>query len=169
MWYVECHEPAGEPDWNQLHSMLDDPAVMNAVYDWVEGAADVDFATWRPPLDADRIKAIRRSSSGLDDACISVREEMKEAGMTLIMPDALKVALTEYIPRLTEDIYSPKQIAAALQRAGFVKSERRYGSTPNTQRYVWSVDGSGFDMVSKDILAACEKSAQVILGLGSKY
>jgi hypothetical protein len=169
MWYVECHAPDYEPDWNMLHSALDSDDVMNAIYDWVDGAVDIDFATWRPPLDEDRIKAIRRSSSGIDDACSVALQDARDMGIIVVSYDTLKAVLLESVPKL--DDMPPRNVSAALLRSGWLKTPKRYGRTPAEQRHYYVSDVLKFEPLQesgKSVMTAAGEASINWLGGGKQ-
>lgn len=168
MWYVECHESTnGKVNWDYLHPLLDDSAVMNDFAHWVMDGEDINFASWRPPLDEARIRAIRRSSSGIEEACIEARSEVKEHGLCVVGYDSIKELLRESVPKV--DDYTPRQVGLALVRAGWVKSERRYGSP--VQRFVWIADAVEFFGLSPaEVETQVKKAGGILLpGGSSKY
>jgi Family of unknown function (DUF5906) len=170
MWYVECHSPDYTPDWLALHTMIDRDDVMNAVYDWVEGGQDINFSTWRPPLDMDRVKAIRRSSSGLDDACSTVLEDMNEEGCVCVRWEVLKEMLKYHVPKIEE--LTPKLIHNALKRTGWIVSPSKYGNTPASRRNVWVCNEKDFwdhEHDTKWVGEQLNKSAGVLGIGGDKY
>jgi hypothetical protein len=170
MWYVECHAPDYEPDWRKLHSMIDEPEVMEAIASWVNRGELMDFATWRPPLDEDRIRAIRRSSSGIDDSCSIALEDLRAAKLVVASYESIKEMLRDQLPKVDE--YTPRQVGLSLVRAGWKKSERRYGRTPATQRFVWIIDDKAYDSIwesSKSVEAEIARTASYIIGGAAKY
>lgn len=173
MWYIECHAPDYTPDWDSLHGMLDRDDVMNAVYDWVSGAEDVNFSTWRPPLDEDRIKAIRRSSSGLDDACSTVLEDVRAEGVTCVRWETMLEMLKWHVPKI-EDM-TPKSIHNAMKRTGWLISAGKYGNTPATRRNVWIAKEAEFfenEANTKWVAGELSKAATLTSsggGAGEKY
>lgn len=143
MWYVECHESTnGEVDWNYLHPLLDDPAVMNDFAFWVMDGEDVNFASWRPPMDEGRRKAIQRSSNSLEDSAITVLEDLKTEGVICVRWEVLSEMLKFHVPKIED--YTLKNIQNTLKRAGFSISEKKYGNTPATRRNVWLVEPDAF-------------------------
>jgi hypothetical protein len=139
MWYVECHEPNYEPDWQQLHSMIDRPEVMNSIHDWVLEAEDINFSTWRPPLDDDRKRAIRRSSSTLDDACLTILEDAQRLGITCVHWAQILQMLNPLVPRLNS--IPAMGVQAALKRSGWGISDKKYGTH---RRQIWIADDEQF-------------------------
>lgn len=142
MWYVEFHAPDYDPDWELLHSMIDRADVMNAIYDWIQGAEDINFSTWRPPLDEARVKAIRRSSSGIDDACSTILEDVRTEGIACVRWETMLELLKWHVPKIEE--MTPKSIHNSLKRTGWLVSEKKYGNTPATRRNVWIAEEAMF-------------------------
>lgn len=171
MWYVECHAPDYEPDWEMLHGMLDREDVMNGVFDWVAEGEDINFSTWRPPLDEDRVRAIRRSSSGLDDACSTVLEDVREAGVVCVRWEIMLEMLRWHVPKI-EDM-TPKSIHNALKRVGWSVSANKFGNTPATRRNVWVAKEDEFNENSfntKWVAEQLAKAAELTTsGAGDKY
>ena len=169
MWYVECHAPNYEPDWVALHSCLNDDSVMNSVFDWVAGAEDINFSVWKPPLDEGRIKAIRRSSSGIDDACSVALEDAQELGFVAVSYETLKGVMRESVPNI--DDLAPRNVSAALVRAGWLKTPKRYGKTPAEQRNYYVCDVERFNEicdVGKTVLGEASRASIDWLGGGAQ-
>ncbi len=182
MWYIECHEGIAPADvhspefsdyWTDLTTLIRDPEVMNDFAFWVMNGQDVNFSTWRPPMDEARIKAIRRSSSGLDDACITVREDLIAEGCVVANYDTLIQLLKWHVPKVEE--YTPKSIQTTLTRTGWETSEKKYGNTPATRRRVWVADRPTFYENEENTNWVREQLAKSALlvnsggGEGSKY
>lgn len=160
MWYVECHAPDYEPDWQQLHTMIDQPEVMNSIHDWVSEAQDINFSTWKPPMDERRKEAIRMATPFLDDMCMTILEDALEQGMVCAHFDTIMESLKPLVPRL-ERITS-RQIQMALRRAGWSVSDNKLGFA---RRYVWIADQEKFAKHSHEprwIAAEIRKSQALI-------
>jgi hypothetical protein len=166
MWYVRCHAPNYEPDWLSLHNMLDEPEVMNAIHDWFMEADDINFSFWKPPLNEERKRAIRRSMSTIDEACNLVLEDFRELGIVCTPWQTIIQALKPFIPNIGS--ISRITVQAALKRATWEISHRPYGTT---RSHVWIVNGEEFhenDHDAKWVAAELARTAEIMKSVSSE-
>lgn len=175
IWYVTCHMPEGgltAEYWNPLYAMLEDDAAMSGFATWIERGADVDFSTWRPPMNDTRRDAILSSMGPNSVAAFSVLEKLQGD------PDAWKVVPLavirhlmgfENLPQLNE--MSDPGLSNALRRDGVWKtSDKKYGKN-GEQKKVWIVDEKWMEMNSSNGPIVNDEilRAQRVLGVKSKY
>jgi hypothetical protein len=146
--------------------MLDEPEVMNAIHDWFMEADDINFSFWKPPLNEERKRAIRRSMSTIDEACNLVLEDFRELGIVCTPWQTIIQALKPFIPNIGS--ISRITVQAALKRATWEISHRPYGTT---RSHVWIVNGEEFhenDHDAKWVAAELARTAEIMKSVSSE-
>lgn len=171
MWYIECF-PVEGADWEYLHPLLNNKSVMNSVADWIEAGEDINFASWKPPLDEARERAIMASSSSLEHACRTVLHDLQEDGenkwVCVNYELVVELVKREGVP-FVENI-TGKMMTNTMRQMGWVPSEKKYGKN-GAQKKVWIIDIEAFaaiDTVGTKISAEVARAAQYFVG-HSKY
>lgn len=161
MWYIECSNKrqVEESEWPELHAALDNPNDMNDFTSWVYAGEDINFATWRPPLDAARERAILASSSSVESAVRTVLHDLQEDsenGWICVSYDlVIELVKGEGVKNI--DNIAAKTMTTIMKQMGWVSSEKKYGKN-GAQKKVWIVDAGKF---SKLELHGLEVSKEV--------
>lgn len=123
MWYIGCDGGQGrsEDDWNRLFAALKDEQTLSEVAWWFGQGEHINFSTWRPPLDEDKIAAIRESVDEQTALFLRLREEMIGMGIVactaaLIKRLASPIVDMEYLNK------APKTMEKKLKDAGWVRT-----------------------------------------------
>lgn len=169
MFYVECHAPDYEPDWVQLHTMIDRDDVMNSVHDWVLGAADINFSTWKPPLDEARIRAIMASSSSVEAACYTVLADLRaDEGKPVCVSFETVVQLLLAEGVVNADEMNAKTLTSVMKAKGWVASDKKYGKN-GFQKKVWIVDPVAFAGIEMEGTKVSAEIVRVANLFGGKF
>lgn len=174
MFYIECSNKrqVGEEEWPDLHAALDNPNAMNDFASWVAGGKDINFATWKPPMDAARERAILASSSSVEAACRTVLHDLQddEENKWICVSYELVVDLLkrEGVPAL--DSIAAKTLSTIMKQMGWRVSDKRYGKA-GKQNKVWIVNEGAFaeiEHMGTKVNAEVNRAAQFFIG-HSKY
>lgn len=168
MWYVDCanKEVVSRAGWSVLHEALDDPGTMEELFWWIKDADNIDFATWLPPLDESKRRAILEGSSSLEAACTIVLEDLREMEVICLMYPAVVNFLRPEYPRVIET--AGKAVTSAMKRSQWKVSEKKYGRN-GEQKVVWIIDEKRFDtLTGKEITEECDRVLKLSQG-HSKY
>jgi len=165
MWYIECSNEltVTEEDWSELHRIIDIDEVMEDFSIWVREGEHIDFATWRPPMNERRQRAIMASSNSMEAAAFIVLKDLQESEEKFICVDYQTIVLLmskEGIPDM--DKKAAKTVTTVMKKAGWIKDERRkYGANPNTQRWAWIIDGDKMRRLSgPEVTKEMERAAK---------
>lgn len=173
IWYVACHMPEGglsENYWNPLWALLNDDVAMRAFAAWVKSGKDIDFSTWRPPMDEARQEAILSSMGPTSVAAFEVLTKLRAEGYKVVSLALIRHLMgLQSMPHLEQ--MSDPSLAGALKRDGVWKtSDKKYGKN-GEQKKVWIVDESWYEqhlfegvVVSEEVRRAASE-----LGTRSKF
>lgn len=168
MWYVDCanKEVVDRAGWSLLHEALDDPGTVEDLFWWIKDAENIDFATWLPPLDESKRRAILEGSSSLEAACTIVLEDLREMDVICLMYPAVANFLKPEYPRVVET--AGKAVTSAMKRSQWKVSDKKYGRN-GEQKVVWIIDEKRFEtLTGKEITEECDRVLKLSLG-HSKY
>jgi hypothetical protein len=130
--------------WKELHDMIESPEVLEDFAHWLWDGEVVDYASWKPPMDAERQETILSSSSGsIEGAAREVVTQLREEpeGWVCAWYDTVKDLL---IAEGCEDLPPPKVMGLKLKRGDFPASTQRYGMP---QRRVYIIDQAKFKAI----------------------
>jgi len=153
MIYMEAEnrvEP-GDEGWAELWPMIHRPEVMEDFAQWLWEGEVVDYASWRPPMDAERQRTIVNSSGGLEGVIRMVVTQLREE------PEGWVCAWYATVEQLLgnegcKDLPPPHIMGLKLKRGDFPSSAEKYG--PNgAQNKVYIVDPVKFKAIEGDKMA----------------
>lgn len=168
MWYIDCSNKEEVENWSPLHAALDDPEMIEEFCHWVAGADDIDFATWRPPLDETKRRAIVAASSSLEAACDTILSDLRETDIICLQYDAVKNFMKDEYPRVMET--AGKAVTSAMKAAGWKSTEKKYGRN-GAQKIVWIINEEAFAQIAGNgtaVTSECDRVLKLSQG-HSKY
>lgn len=172
MWYIDCGlgPNLSEAEWSALHAALDDVNVMNEVFRWVEEGEDVNFSTWKPPLDETKVRAVMAASGSLDGACYEVLHALRDHEDNIVALDYRVVV------ELVKEEYPPVQqmavrtVTNALKAVGWARSEKRIGKVAKELRHFWHVKPNDLEkLTSPEALAEVDRCNKAVTLSSTKY
>lgn len=171
IWYVDCHAvDTTEEYWTRMRGYLNDSSVMDSFAQWILEGDDIEFTSWRPPMDERRENAITDSMEPLEVGCYNALKIMREDGYVCCRLDTVRALLgaTQGLPFL--DNVSDQRLTATMKRGGIGwkrSSRKTYGKT-GAQGPVWIVNEELFAAIENDGVAVMAEVARASVGK-SKY
>lgn len=169
IWYVECHAVSIDSEyWSKLFDLLKDPDAMSGFAQWVLEAEDVDFQSWRPPMNERREDAITESMRPMEAATFRVKKMLIEDGYICCSQEQVKMVLerTQGLPFL-ENVTS-QGLAAAMKKGTWKNSSKKTYGEHGKQGRVWIVDEDKFAAIEDNVPAVNAELRRMTSG-STKY
>jgi hypothetical protein len=145
MWYINCDGGQGrtEEDWKRLYACLKDEQILAEVAWWFGQGEHIDFSTWRPPLDEDKLLAIRESMDEDAYAYMMARDELIKRGAKATTVPRIDMLAAPLLTAGRLEQIAAKTKGKLVKDAGFIKTDARTAGVHGVgQNYIYLVGGS---------------------------
>lgn len=167
MFYANCDggavpENENESYWAAIFHADADPECMSAMAKWIEEAEEINFASWRPPLDAEREGLLLSAMGPLDQACHDLLVFARERGLTAYTLKFAKMLIARqgsipYLDRVTD-----RTLAKSMKASGWFRSEKKAGKTPADQTHVWLTREDQLNWSTAELVKARVEAEKVL-------
>lgn len=162
IWYVECHFVSVEETyWKRLFEAIWDEGAMAGFSRWVWEGSDVDFTSWRPPMNERREDAIVESMKPIEAECYKLKQMLMKEGYVCCTQEKVKMILemSGALPFVAN--MSAQALSSSMKKGTWKNSSKKTYGEHGKQGRVWIINEDEFEKIENDNRLVNAESARL--------